>query len=100
MDDASGMDAREGARDPPDQRHAAGDGRPILRQILPELDLELESIPMEVLNKLTVSKEDFLAALRGSHLIRRDVFDFMHGWQSFQYKSHMRNCPERPPSRP
>lgn len=35
-----------------------------LRQILPELDLELESIPMEVLNKLTVSKEDFLAALR------------------------------------
>jgi transitional endoplasmic reticulum ATPase len=35
-----------------------------LRQILPELDLELESIPMEVLNKLTVSREDFLAALR------------------------------------
>jgi len=35
-----------------------------LRQILPELDLELETIPMEVLNKLTVSKEDFLAALR------------------------------------
>jgi len=35
-----------------------------LRQILPELDLELETIPMEVLNKLTVSREDFLAALR------------------------------------
>jgi len=35
-----------------------------LRQILPELDLELESIPREVLNKLTVSREDFLAALR------------------------------------
>jgi len=35
-----------------------------LRQILPELDLELESIPMEILNKLTVSREDFVAALR------------------------------------
>ena len=35
-----------------------------LRQILPELDLELESIPMEVLNKINVSKNDFLAALR------------------------------------
>ncbi len=35
-----------------------------LRQILPDLDLELEIIPMEVLNKLTVSREDFLAALR------------------------------------
>jgi transitional endoplasmic reticulum ATPase len=35
-----------------------------LRQILPELDLELESIPIEVLNRINVSKADFLAALR------------------------------------
>jgi len=35
-----------------------------LRKILPELDLELESIPVEVLNKINVDKEDFFAALR------------------------------------
>jgi transitional endoplasmic reticulum ATPase len=35
-----------------------------LRRILPELDLELESIPMEVLNKINVNKDDFFAALR------------------------------------
>jgi transitional endoplasmic reticulum ATPase len=35
-----------------------------LRRIIPELDLELEVIPMEILNKLQVSREDFFAALR------------------------------------
>ena len=35
-----------------------------LRRILPELDLELEQIPMEVLSKITVTKDDFIAALR------------------------------------
>jgi transitional endoplasmic reticulum ATPase len=35
-----------------------------LRRIIPELDLELEVIPMEVLNKLKVNREDFFAALR------------------------------------
>jgi len=35
-----------------------------LRRIIPELDLELEVIPMEVLNKLQVNREDFFAALR------------------------------------
>ncbi|MCU0862003.1 MAG: CDC48 family AAA ATPase [Methanomassiliicoccales archaeon] len=35
-----------------------------LRRIIPELDLELEVIPMEVLNKINVSKDDFFAALR------------------------------------
>ncbi len=35
-----------------------------LRRILPELDLELESIPSEVLAKIVVKKEDFFAALR------------------------------------
>jgi len=35
-----------------------------LRRILPELDLEMESIPVEVLNKISVNKDDFFAALR------------------------------------
>jgi transitional endoplasmic reticulum ATPase len=35
-----------------------------LRRIIPELDLELEVIPMEILNKLQVIREDFFAALR------------------------------------
>jgi transitional endoplasmic reticulum ATPase len=35
-----------------------------LRRILPELDLESESIPVEVLNKINVNREDFFAALR------------------------------------
>ena len=35
-----------------------------LRRILPELDLEAESIPMEVLNKITVTADDFRSALR------------------------------------
>lgn len=35
-----------------------------LRRILPDLDLEMESIPMEVLNKITVKREDFFSALR------------------------------------
>jgi transitional endoplasmic reticulum ATPase len=35
-----------------------------LRRIIPELDLELEVIPMELLNKLQVNREDFFAALR------------------------------------
>ena len=35
-----------------------------LRRILPELDLELESIPSEVLAKIVVKKDDFFAALR------------------------------------
>ena len=35
-----------------------------LRRIIPELDLELEVIPMEVLNKLQVIKDDFFSALR------------------------------------
>ncbi len=35
-----------------------------LRRVLPDLDLEMESIPMDVLNKITVQKEDFFAALR------------------------------------
>ncbi|MFH1774689.1 MAG: CDC48 family AAA ATPase [Methanobacteriota archaeon] len=34
-----------------------------LRRILPEIDLELESIPAEVLNKLTVTQKDFMDAL-------------------------------------
>ena len=38
-----------------------------LRRILPELDLELESIPSEVLAKIVVKKEDFFAALREMH---------------------------------
>ncbi len=35
-----------------------------LRRILPDLDLEADSIPAEVLNRITVTKEDFFAALR------------------------------------
>ncbi len=35
-----------------------------LRRIIPELDLELEVIPMEVLNKLQVIRDDFFSALR------------------------------------
>jgi len=35
-----------------------------LRRVLPELDLEMEMIPMEVLGRITVTKNDFLAALR------------------------------------
>jgi len=35
-----------------------------LRRILPELDLESETIPVEVLNKINVTKADFFAALR------------------------------------
>lgn len=35
-----------------------------LRRVLPELDLEVESIPAEILNKIEVNNEDFLDALR------------------------------------
>lgn len=35
-----------------------------LRRILPELDLEVESIPAEILNKIEVTNDDFLDALR------------------------------------
>ena len=35
-----------------------------LRRILPELDLEMESIPMELLKRITVKRDDFFAALR------------------------------------
>jgi transitional endoplasmic reticulum ATPase len=35
-----------------------------LRRILPEMDLEMEQIPMDVLSKITVTKDDFFAALR------------------------------------
>ncbi|NYT11632.1 MAG: CDC48 family AAA ATPase [Methanomassiliicoccales archaeon] len=35
-----------------------------LRRILPELDLESESIPIEVLNKINVERADFFDALR------------------------------------
>ncbi|HWQ20464.1 MAG TPA: CDC48 family AAA ATPase [Methanotrichaceae archaeon] len=35
-----------------------------LRRILPELDLEVSSIPVEVLNKIEVTNDDFLDALR------------------------------------
>ncbi len=35
-----------------------------LRRILPDLDLEMESIPIDVLNKITVKREDFFSALR------------------------------------
>ncbi|HOT07052.1 MAG: VCP-like ATPase [Methanosaeta sp. PtaB.Bin039] len=35
-----------------------------LRRILPELDLEVESIPVEILNKIEVVNQDFLDALR------------------------------------
>jgi transitional endoplasmic reticulum ATPase len=39
-------------------------GMRALRRILPELDLEVESIPVEVLNKIEVNNDDFLDALR------------------------------------
>ncbi|MBM4236865.1 MAG: AAA family ATPase, partial [Euryarchaeota archaeon] len=35
-----------------------------LRRILPEIDLEMESIPVEILNKISVKRDDFFAALR------------------------------------
>lgn len=35
-----------------------------LRRVLPEIDLEMESIPVEILNKINVKREDFFAALR------------------------------------
>ncbi|MBI0584832.1 MAG: CDC48 family AAA ATPase [Methanomassiliicoccus sp.] len=35
-----------------------------LRRLLPDLDLEMEQIPMDVLGRLSVKKDDFLAALR------------------------------------
>ena len=35
-----------------------------LRRILPDIDIQLESIPVDILNKLTVKKDDFLAAVR------------------------------------
>jgi len=35
-----------------------------LRRILPELDLEVESIPAEVLNRIEVNNDDFLDALK------------------------------------
>ena len=35
-----------------------------LRRILPDLDMEAESIPAEVLNRIEVSKDDYFAALR------------------------------------
>jgi len=35
-----------------------------VRRVLPEIDLEVESIPAEILNKLNVTKDDFYSALR------------------------------------
>jgi transitional endoplasmic reticulum ATPase len=35
-----------------------------LRRILPDLDLEMEEMPVEVLNKLVVTRQDFLQAFR------------------------------------
>jgi transitional endoplasmic reticulum ATPase len=35
-----------------------------LRRIIPEMDLEMESIPVEILNKINVKRDDFFAALR------------------------------------
>ena len=35
-----------------------------LRRILPDLDLEMEEIPVELLNKLTVTRQDFQQAFR------------------------------------
>lgn len=35
-----------------------------IRRVLPELDLEVQSIPAEILNKMTVTAEDFNNALR------------------------------------
>jgi len=36
----------------------------VLRRVLPEIDFEVDHIPVEVLNKLVVSMQDFLDALR------------------------------------
>jgi transitional endoplasmic reticulum ATPase len=35
-----------------------------LRRVLPDLDLEMESIPVELLNRLIVKRDDFFSALR------------------------------------
>ncbi|MCZ7391941.1 MAG: CDC48 family AAA ATPase [Candidatus Methanoperedens sp.] len=35
-----------------------------IRRVLPELDLEIQSIPAEILNKMTVTGDDFNSALR------------------------------------
>jgi transitional endoplasmic reticulum ATPase len=35
-----------------------------IRRVLPELDLEVQSIPAEILNKMTVTSEDFSNAMR------------------------------------
>ena len=35
-----------------------------IRRVLPDLDLEADTIPMEILNRLTVTREDFHAAFR------------------------------------
>lgn len=39
-------------------------GMRALRRVLPELDLEVEAIPAELLNKIEVNNDDFLEALR------------------------------------
>jgi transitional endoplasmic reticulum ATPase len=39
-------------------------GMRALRRVLPELDLEVEAIPVEILNKIEVNNGDFLDALR------------------------------------
>ncbi len=39
-------------------------GMRALRRVLPELDLEVEAIPAELLNKIEVNNDDFLDALR------------------------------------
>jgi len=39
-------------------------GMRALRRVLPELDLEVEAIPVELLNKIEVNNDDFLEALR------------------------------------
>jgi transitional endoplasmic reticulum ATPase len=39
-------------------------GMRALRRVLPELDLEVEAIPAEILNKIEVNNDDFLEALR------------------------------------
>jgi transitional endoplasmic reticulum ATPase len=35
-----------------------------LRRLLPEIDLDMDAIPAEVLNKISVTKDDFFSALR------------------------------------
>jgi len=39
-------------------------GMRAIRRVLPEIDLEVESIPAEILNKIEVNNDDFLEALR------------------------------------